>query len=190
MKLNIPKENLIKGGVYIINSTISNDSYIGSTGNFKRRYWQHIFDFNGKKRKGLLTDFVNKNGHDCLIMRVLLICDNNTKKDTEYELIQKLNPSLNIFRGVSAQTRRGNIRRTFGKTGWTGQHHTEDEKQKISNSMVKKPVQMMDIKGNIIETFNSILDVRRKYNYGTSHISSCCKGERNTAYGYKWAYLL
>lgn len=50
-----------------------------------------------------------------------------------------------------------------------------------------------DLDGNFIAKYNSIQDAciaigkdPKKHN---SHISSCCRGTRNTAYGYKWKYI-
>lgn len=50
-----------------------------------------------------------------------------------------------------------------------------------------KPVVQFD--GKIFVVWDSIIEASRKTGVNNSHISSCCKGERKTAGGYKWRYF-
>lgn len=49
---------------------------------------------------------------------------------------------------------------------------------------------MLDTKGNIVKIFHNM---KEAYTYlgkpQSGHIASVCRGERQTAYGYKWKYL-
>lgn len=46
-----------------------------------------------------------------------------------------------------------------------------------------------DLNNNKLMTYNSLKDAAEALGKtSTSHISSCCSGKRNTAYGYKWRY--
>ena len=53
-----------------------------------------------------------------------------------------------------------------------------------------KCIQMLDLYGNVIKEFESIHDANKylNKNVNTGNISSCCLGNRNTAYGYRWKY--
>ena len=53
-----------------------------------------------------------------------------------------------------------------------------------------KCIQMLDLYGNVIKEFESIHDANKYFNknVNTGNISSCCLGNRNTAYGYRWKY--
>ena len=54
-----------------------------------------------------------------------------------------------------------------------------------------KPVAMYSLKGDYIKSFRSITDACKYLNTDprNSHIRSVCKGERQSAHGYKWKYL-
>ena len=50
-----------------------------------------------------------------------------------------------------------------------------------------KIVLQYDLEGNFIKEWKSTMDCKRNgYNQGL--VSSCCRGERQQAYGYKWVY--
>lgn len=54
-----------------------------------------------------------------------------------------------------------------------------------------KKINQIDIKTNfIIKTFDSIHCVKRELNYSQSNICNCANGKRNSAYGYKWEYVI
>ncbi|MEG1402888.1 NUMOD4 domain-containing protein [Bacteroides sp.] len=54
----------------------------------------------------------------------------------------------------------------------------------------KKSVKQLDLKGNVIRIWDSIIDVEKELGYDTSPISKCCqrKPHHHTAYGFKWKY--
>ena len=51
-----------------------------------------------------------------------------------------------------------------------------------------KPVLQFDIKGNLMNRFISINEACRTFGFNDSYISKCCKGKKETAYGYVWKY--
>jgi hypothetical protein len=58
------------------------------------------------------------------------------------------------------------------------------------DSKYAKAVEQIDINsGATIKRFGSIVDAARELNIFGSHITSCCKGRINHAYGYKWRYV-
>lgn len=54
------------------------------------------------------------------------------------------------------------------------------------NDWNKKPVIQLDLSGNYIREFDSIIEAARSINKSHSHISQCVVGKRNMAYGYRW----
>lgn len=91
-----------------------------------------------------------------------------------------------------------------------GKHHPEETKERIRKAMAgckwpeernrklretkRKhllPVAQIDLKTDeIIEVFENWVEAAHKVipnkKYAYAHISECCKGERKSAYGYKW----
>lgn len=51
-----------------------------------------------------------------------------------------------------------------------------------------KPINQLDLSGNVIATFKSISDAGRKLNLNKENISMCLNGKRKTHGGYKWQY--
>ena len=41
----------------------------------------------------------------------------------------------------------------------------------------------------IIQIYPSTAEAKRQTGYSTGHISECCNGKKEYAYGYKWKYL-
>lgn len=52
-----------------------------------------------------------------------------------------------------------------------------------------KKINMINNDGIIIETFDSISSVNRKYGYCIPAISSCAREKSKSAYGYKWMFV-
>lgn len=52
----------------------------------------------------------------------------------------------------------------------------------------KKKIEMYDLNGNYIKTFNSITIASKETNTDLTCIVRCCRGENHTAGGYKWRY--
>ncbi|WP_165844408.1 NUMOD4 domain-containing protein [Limosilactobacillus fermentum] len=57
---------------------------------------------------------------------------------------------------------------------------------KIS-SQLSKPVIQMDLSGNIIQRFPSLISVN-KAGFGFGNVANVCLGTKEKAYGYKWKY--
>lgn len=68
----------------------------------------------------------------------------------------------------------------------------QTQKDKISKNCIDKGVKkvvQLSLNGDYIATFNSLKDALKSVNGKTSsNISSCCRGNRKNAYGYKWKY--
>jgi hypothetical protein len=197
MKLIIPKENQKKGGVYSLKSELTGDIYIGSTKCFIRRFAQHLHIFNSKQKRGNLTRFVDKNGHDSIVMDCILIVENPSLLiEFEYNIIKQICPSLNSYKNRSLLSKEAKQaikkakKASLVKTANGGTAHTEEHKKKISEAMPKKRVAQF-LNGDKIQEFDSVTSalysLGKKAGFG--HICAACKGKIKQAYGYVWKYI-
>lgn len=100
MTLAISKEERKQAGVYIIRSTVSNDTYIGSASNMARRFSLHKFALgkNGYKhtKPKAFKQYLKQHRLSTLHMQLIeVITDKDQRRARELELIQQLKPSLN-----------------------------------------------------------------------------------------------
>lgn len=51
-----------------------------------------------------------------------------------------------------------------------------------------KPIYQYDLQGNLLKRWDYMSQLTKEFGYATANLSKVCKGERKTAYGYKWAY--
>lgn len=68
-----------------------------------------------------------------------------------------------------------------------GYKHSDATKAKMSES-AKIPIVQIDLNGNPICKFDSILTAATETNVAKQNICKCCKGIRKTAGGYVWKY--
>lgn len=68
----------------------------------------------------------------------------------------------------------------------------ENTRHAIKHGLLKphpKKVEQYTMDGEYIQTFNSIIEASVKTNANDRHISTVCKGIRNSCGGYKWKYV-
>jgi hypothetical protein len=83
-----------------------------------------------------------------------------------------------------------------GHTSWLGKNHSEETKKKIGDnnwmkgktSFNRVSVKQLDLDGNLIKVWGSILDAENGTNSSSSKIVSVCKGKRKTHNNFKWEY--
>lgn len=91
-------------------------------------------------------------------------------------------------REVSKETREKIGRGNKGKVV------SEEVRAKIRNYQLSNAsskyvsVLQYDLDNNLLNRFNSITEASKSINKDASHIVSCCKGNRKTAYGFIWRY--
>lgn len=69
-----------------------------------------------------------------------------------------------------------------------GKTHTQETKDKMSKAH-QKPIVQIHKSGLIIGVYDSTLDIERELGINHRSISSCCKGKRKSAGGFRWMYL-
>ena len=86
-------------GVYKITNTITNDFYIGSSNNVKRRWREHKWKstWNKQPNSQLYKD-MQKYGVDKFVFEILAEVEENFLKETEQQFIELLKPTYNNYR--------------------------------------------------------------------------------------------
>lgn len=100
MTFHIPDNLKYESGVYILRSTVTDDTYIGSTYNFLDRFINHL----AASRKGYpahtkLRAYITQHGAETLRFECLEHCPTTYKaRQREGIHIRTLQPSLNTYR--------------------------------------------------------------------------------------------
>lgn len=66
--------------------------------------------------------------------------------------------------------------------------HQKDSKNFSSQKQKRIPVNMYDLKGEFIKSFDSMHDASKEINGHAGSISYCCQGVRETHKGFRWSY--
>lgn len=117
IKNEIPKELRKSGGIYILKSLISNDTYIGQTGSFQKRYGIHSGSMrSGKINSPLLRNFIQKHGFNKLAMVVhSVVEDRKERVALEATLLKSLKPSLNMLHAIPRKPQKKRARKPTRK---------------------------------------------------------------------------
>ena len=97
---------------------------------------------------------------------------------------------------VSEETRKKLSLKNKGHFYGTPHKWADEEKSKKSfdmrgNTNRRLAVLQFDLEGNFIKEWSSITEANKFFSKNkNTHISSVCKGKRNTCFGYKWKYKL
>lgn len=98
--------------------------------------------------------------------------DENKRNNVSTNL-EWVSASQNVLHSLSHR-RVGNTRRC------TKSHSRRDN----------RPVLQMSLDGEIIRHWGSTIEVKKTLGYSDWSIKQCCRGNRHTAYGYKWQYAM
>ena len=66
--------------------------------------------------------------------------------------------------------------------------HNERISKAMKNGKTSKTVLQLRMDGSLVCVWPSVNEIYRKLGYFYGNISQCCRGERHSAYGYKWCY--
>lgn len=172
----------MKGYIYKLTCTITGKVYIGKTIDINRRMAQHSKITS--KYSHHLANAIKKYGIDNFKEEIIFEVEaedravlNTTLSNAEKSYIEQYDSYRNGYNS------------TIGGEGTGGFHWLESSKKKLSESL-KKFFESAKGKAQIehINRFNSITDAAKNIDKDTSHIVSCCKGRRKTAYGFIWKY--
>ena len=51
-----------------------------------------------------------------------------------------------------------------------------------------KTVLQLRMDGSLVRIWPSVMEIQRQLGYSQGNIAACCRGERHSAYGFKWCY--
>lgn len=170
LKFSEINELPVEAGIYMIQNTLNNHKYIGSTNNFKRRIIRHRSELRTNKHHSLyLQRAYNRYGEDKFTVSILEKCD--SVRDTLLYLEQKylnLKPEYNIAQ-VACRC---------------------NSKKVIYTNKVKHPVLQYSLSGDFIKQFDSLCQAAKSCGNKNKYvqISACCRGKLIQACGYLWKY--
>lgn len=170
LKFSEINELPVEAGIYMIQNTLNNHKYMGSTNNFKRRIIRHRSELRTNKHHSLyLQRAYNRYGEDKFTVSILEKCD--SVRDTLLYLEQKylnLKPEYNIAQ-VACRC---------------------NSKKVIYTNKVKHPVLQYSLSGDFIKQFDSLCQAAKSCGNKNKYvqISACCRGKLIQACGYLWKY--
>lgn len=144
-----------------------------------------------KHQNGYL--FVNINGKQQSIHRLIaktFIPNQKNKNQVNHIDGNKENNRIDNLEWCTAKE---NTRHAY-KNGLINLNTEKKKKSELINinkatEKNKKRIIQCDLCGNVINTFDSIVDASRSTKSNATHISLCAKGKQNTCNGYIWRYV-
>ena len=204
--------------IYVITNDVNDLKYVGQTSlSIEKRFKQHIRDSHNPRysKRPMYQDF-NKYGSEKFHITALEQCEKTEALDKEKYWIEKLDTFRHGYNNTMGGTGKRYVdydlilklwnegkltAKDIGRrTGYCHQTVLEVlHNNNISATQIKirqynkfgNSVAQIDPETNeIIRIFESEAKACRFINKPrSSHISEVCKGERKTAYGFKWAYV-
>lgn len=194
-------------GVYMITCIKNGKRYIGSSNHITSRFSNHMNrDSKLYPHREFYQD-VNRYSYTGFRFEILEECDESDLLSREIYYYNKIKPEYNLFEPSDnlfsnpdyqqyLNNRLVNNKDLINKR--TELYNTAEYKSLFRNVQKDrmKSVDMYDISGEYITSFNSMseaarwLDVNTKYTgkNKVSKIKAVCDGDRKTAYGYKFTY--
>ena len=144
--------------------------------------------------KGRLWVELAKNGEKKPLQISRLVAKAFVDNPNNYPVVNHLdeNPMNNNVENLEWCTLSHNVRFSLGK-------HPERIRKSIQNRAKKNPhggcrmkmrINQYDIDGKYIRTWENSVTIFRETGMSDWSISECCRGNRKTAYGFRWQYAI
>ena len=200
--------------VYVHVNKANNKKYVGITSQTTSQRWRG--GGSGYKNNKYFWNAIQKYGWDNFEHYVLFCgLDLQTASDIEQKLISEYKSNERLFGyNNSVGGEKPALGHTMKHTEETkrkmslsqkGRRHSKASREKMSkaqqgrkawdkgcfgkDSPHVKLIYKTDLQGNILAKYYGANEVIRELGHGSaSNIGECCRGERKTAYGYKWKY--
>lgn len=204
------------GYIYKITNQINGKVYIGQTkGSITERWKEHLKCYkNPNRNKRPLYKAFSKYGLDKFSIEVIEECPNTLLTEKEIYYINCYDSygkkGYNATKGgegnqtllvdgqqvIKTYQRLQNLNlvaKEFNLCRNTVKSILKQNNISIQNSYNhrKRGVVQMNLEGIVLNSFDSIKEATIMLNISinsTSHISGCCRGERKSAFGFKWKY--
>ena len=166
-------------GLYQISNLGNVKSLIDNHGNYKEKIRKQYKDKNGYCKIQLIK---NKKKKHFLIHRLVahMFCDGYFDgAEVDHINTNKLDNRMENLKWCTNKENKNNPLTLY--------NYSKVKKGK-NNPMYGNGTKVMqyDLNDNLIKIWNCIADAKRELKI--NHISSCCRGERKTAGGFKWKY--
>ena len=193
--------------VYLHKNKLNGCTYIGITSQKSDKRWRSGKGYSGSP---LFYNAIQKYGWDSFDHKILF--QNLNKKEAELievDLIyyfKKLNLSYNLADGGNVTTglKMSDSARKNISDGHKGLKHSEYTKQKMSQSLRKrpkeirdlaalkkmKPVCQYDLNNVFIKEWLGAMEIERELGFLHQNIAKCCKNKYKNAYGFIWKYKI
>lgn len=187
--------------VYKITNNENGKIYIGITNQGVQTRWSHHLYESRSGSTFPIHSAIRKYGEENFQIEVI----ENISEEQDYDYLKEREKYW--IKQFDSYNRNKGYNLTLGGDGTFGRFHSEETKEKIrqkalgrkvsketknrmqNSSYRKKEVVKISLDGEILEKYDSVAEAGRILNKNRHVISHCAKGDRPTAYGYKWAYL-
>lgn len=187
--------------IYILIDPITNKvRYVGKANNITQRYRAHL----NRARKHQIhkknwIEQLKKEGLKPIIEIIDIVPIDNWIFWEKYWISQFKTwgfDLINYTNGGDGCTFGNQTSFKKGHKLWLNKNHTEETKKKISEnngskgkvSINRKPVIQLNLNGEFIKEWDSILDAENGTSSSSTKIVSVCKGKRKTHNNFKWKY--
>lgn len=194
---------MIKSGIYKITKINTNEFYIGSSCNIKKRWQHHLNDFKDNRHSNsYLQRIYNKYGKNIFRFEILVSCPKQYLIKLEQWFIDNLKPKYNLCPNASGMSGYKQTKEHIQKRvkSLIGRKPTKKTRLRISKSNLgrkhspehieertirnRKKIYQYDLSGNFIKEWRSIIEAMRFFK--CSSINRAYRGIGPSAIGFIW----